>query len=199
MKLEIKKKLITLAVAVLFAVGVKQAHAVNYTDVHLDVTVSLPLNISVVGVSTVTFGAIGLNVSTVGANGVVLRNDSVGLSVTYLLAGNPTTDAAGIIDWPWGAAPGTVNTFAVRAKFSATGPSLTAFSDTNDVVTVKSGAYPGGFRKSDGTVFASTGYTGMTVPPLGERLLWVKFISAVTANKNFGRRTLFMSVVAEMN
>lgn len=183
------KKLAGLLVAGLIIAGGKLSHAANNASVQLAVTINSSIDISIVGTSTITFPAVALNTAgVVGSNAVAIRNDSVGLSVTYSLAGNNDSD------WAWAPAAGA-NAFAVRALFNTAAPVTGDFSDVDDLVTVGAGPFPGGYRTASATNFAGT-QSGLSVAPAASRNLWAKFIPATSSGVLFGSRSLYLNVVA---
>lgn len=187
------KKFLKGLIAAAFVAGTAVvSHAQNFQSINLAVTVNSSIDISIVGTSTITFAAVNLGNATgvAGGNSVNVRNDSVGLNVSYMLAGNNDSN------WAWAPTAGA-NAFAVRAKFNSTAVAVGAFSDANDTVTVAAGTFPGGFTLADGTKFAGD-QTGVSVAPTVVQNVWAKFIPATTSSVLWGSRSLVMSIVAQL-
>jgi hypothetical protein len=212
------KKLAGLLVVGILVSGAKFALAANNVGIDLHVTVNTTININIVSASTATwFPAVDLGdtVGVVSTNTITLQNDSNGLNVMYRMAANDDQD------WQIGGST-TVFTYGpgadiavLRAMFQNAAPTAATFnlnpsnyalvSHTGPVRKINNQlTYPNGFRDSTATVFAGTGAnsSGANVAPgvANDVNVWFQFIPASTASvvKNWGARTLSVSVVAEL-
>jgi hypothetical protein len=141
------KKLAGLLAVVLLAGSVKLAHAVNYGNVSLQVTIGDVSNMNIalrlqnqtitneVQTATTTFGtgAVAFGASTVTLTGVDIVNRSVGIALKYGLSGFDS--GVGVPGnngyWVVGSTSAP-NQFAIMARFNATKPLVGDFNLTSD-------------------------------------------------------------------
>ena len=192
----------------LIAIGLTgSAYAANFTKVDLSVTVTSPINISIVSGGVITFPSVALANATgvIGGSSTTIKNDSIGLNVALLLAGNDDSN------WQCGGATTTVtvaaaNQFALRAIFNGnTVPVAGDFLAANDYIASQTFprnsstqlTFPNGFRRPTAVIFAGL-ETGENIAPGASRGLWTQFIPATSTTVDFGVRTLVLSIVAQL-